>query len=308
MQIAVASPSFSKNTILVQELLSYFPKAKINEKHIILQDKELVEYISGCEAAIIGTEKITESLLQQLPHLKFISKYGVGLDNIDMDACEKYKVKIGWEPGTNKLSVAEMTVGFMISLMHNLFLTSYQQKSGQWNKNGGRQLYGKTIGIIGVGNIGKEVIRLLKPFRCEILVNDIIEQKQYYQRENVHETDKITLIQSSDIVTVHTPLNEEMQEYFNIEKFKLMKPKAFFINTARGKIVVQKDLNFALQRGLISGAAIDVYEKEPCDDAELLAHPNLICTPHIGGNSYEAVINMGRSAINQLLKFAQQNH
>lgn len=303
MRIVVVSPSFSKNNQLVAALLNHFPKAKINEAFSILKDKELVDFIAGYDAAIIGTEKINEAILQQLPQLKFISKYGVGLDNIDLEACKKFNIKIGWKPGTNKLSVAEMTISFMIALMHNLFLTSYQLKNKHWNKNGGRQLFDKTIGIIGVGNIGKEIVRLLKPFGCNILVNDIIEQRDYYQSEGLKEVDKITLLQNSDIVTVHTPLNAAMHEYFNLEKFSLMKSSSFFINTARGKIVVQKDLLQALQENRIAGAAIDVYEKEPADDWALLTHPNLICTPHIGGNSYEAVINMGMSAINQILQF-----
>lgn len=174
MNILATSPSFSKNKILQDEIYKYFPNAKLNLEGKRFNQDELIEYIKDADAIIVGLESINTEVLDKCPNLKMISKYGVGLNNINLDECKKRGIKIGWTGGVNKLSVAEMTLGFMMMLSRNLFTTSNQLKNGIWNKSGGFQLSGKTIGIIGVGHIGKEVVRLLKPFGCKILVNDII--------------------------------------------------------------------------------------------------------------------------------------
>jgi phosphoglycerate dehydrogenase-like enzyme len=299
-KIVVTTRAFSKNQFLRDELTKHFPDSVFNLDGRKLYGVELVDFIKSADGVVIGLEPIDQELLRLCPNLKIVAKYGVGLDNINIADCENKGVVIGWEGGVNRLSVAEMTVGLMLSLSHNINLTSNQLKGGYWNKSGGFQLSGKTIGIIGIGNIGKEVVRLLKPFSCKILVNDVIQQKEYYGQNSLIESSKSDLISKSDIVTVHTPLNVEMKGFFNYKTFKKFKNESFFINTARGGIVIQDDLKFALQKGLIAGAAIDVYDEEPITDAELLLIPNLINTPHIGGNAEEAVVAMGMSAIKHL--------
>ena len=132
--------------------------------------------------AIIGLEHINENILKNLPSLKFISKYGVGLDNIDLKACEKYNVQIGWTQGLNIVSVAEIVIGYMLSLSRNIYLTSNMLKKNIWLKDGGNELSGKTVGIIGLGNIGQKVVEFLKPFNCTILVNDIVERDSFIER------------------------------------------------------------------------------------------------------------------------------
>jgi phosphoglycerate dehydrogenase-like enzyme len=265
----------------------------------------LAEYFQGADAIIVGLEKITKDLLDELPELKIIAKYGVGLDNIDIEACKNRNIKIGWTGGVNSRSVAEMALGFMLALCRNLYITSNQLKEGIWNKNGGTQLTGKTIGIIGAGYIGKELIELLKPFNCNILVNDIYDIS-HLKIDNIDVTDKNTIYLNSDIISIHTPLNTETLDLFNLDVFKKMKNTSFLINTARGGIINQENLKYALQTGLIAGAAIDVFHEEPPNDFELLSLPNLICTPHTGGNAIEAVIEMGLSAINHLIAFKKE--
>jgi phosphoglycerate dehydrogenase-like enzyme len=300
MKIAVTSPSFSKNEILKKELKKIFQDVKFNEEGIRFNKRELIEYLKDCDGAIIGLEKIDKEVLDNLPKLKYISKYGVGLNNIDLEECKKRNVKIGWKGGVNKLSVAEMTLGFMLMLARNLYFTSIQLKNGVWNKDGGFQLSGKTIGIIGVGFIGKELVRLLKPFNCRILVNDIIDQYDFYIKNNLIKASKEEIYKNADFITIHTPLTEKTKNMITLKELKSMKKTAFLINTARGGIVNEKDLKYALINKIIAGAALDVYETEPPTDEELLNLPNLICTPHIGGNAKEAVLAMGQSAIKNL--------
>lgn len=303
MNIVVTSPSFSSNKLLQEEIYKYFPNAKLNLDGKRFNKEDLIEYIKDADAVIVGLEPINEEVLDKCPKLKIVSKYGVGLNNIDLEACKKRKIAIGWTGGVNKLSVAEMALGYMLMLCRNLFATSNELKNGIWNKAGGFQLSGKKVGIIGVGYIGKEVVRLLKPFNCEILVNDIINQDEYYKENNLIEASKEEIFSSCDIVTIHTPYDDTTKEIVNLEVFKIMKKSSFIINSARGGIINENDLKYALQNKLIGGAAIDAYVEEPPTDKELLNLPNLICTPHIGGNSKEAVEAMGMSAIKHLVEY-----
>ena len=303
MNIVATSPSFSKNKILQQEIYRHFPNVKLNLEGKRFNQDELIEYIKEADAIIVGLEPINQEVLDACLNLKIISKYGVGLNNIDLDACKKREVAIGWTGGVNRLSVAEMALGFMLMFSRNLFMTSNELKRGTWNKAGGFQLSGKTIGIIGCGFIGKELVRLLKPFGCKILVNDIINQDEYYKQEGLIEVSKEELYRDSDIVTIHTPHNETTDNMVALEVLKTMKKSAYILNTARGGIINEQDLKYALQNDIIAGAGIDAYIEEPPTDREFIELPNLICTPHIGGNAKEAVEAMGMSAIKHLVEF-----
>ncbi|MCF8340958.1 MAG: phosphoglycerate dehydrogenase [Chitinophagaceae bacterium] len=302
MKIKVSTVAFSTNKLLVDELKKYFHDVIINEKGVRIPEQELVSFYKDADGIIVGLEKITSEILDQLPNLKIIAKYGVGLDNIDIEACNNRNIKIGWTGGVNKRSVAEMALGFMLALSRNLYVTSNQLKSGSWNKNGGIQLSGKIIGIIGVGNIGKELIEILSPFNCNILINDLIDIN-VLGKDNINQVDKNIIFTDSDFISIHTPLTTETFNLFNLDVFTKMKDSAFLINTARGGIVNEQDLKFALSNGIIAGAALDVYETEPPIDMELLKLPNLICTPHTGGNANEAVVAMGMSAIEHLIQY-----
>ena len=303
MKIVVTSPSFSSNKILQNEIYKYFPNAILNLDGKRFDKRNLIDYIKDSDAIIVGLEPIDKEVLEQCPNLKIVSKYGVGLNNIDLEACKKRDITIGWTGGVNKLSVAEMTLGYMLMLCRNLFITSNELKNGIWNKSGGFQLSGKKVGIIGVGHIGKEVIRLLKPFNCEILVNDIINQKEYYKENYLKEVSKEEIFKTCDIVTIHTPFDSTTDNLIDKKVFETMKNSSFIINSARGGIINEDDLKYALQNNLIAGAAIDAYVEEPPTDKELLSLANLICTPHIGGNAQEAVEAMGLSAIKHLVEF-----
>ncbi|MCF6331157.1 MAG: phosphoglycerate dehydrogenase [Sulfurimonas sp.] len=305
MNIVATSPSFSKNTILQKEMKKYFPEAKLNLEGKRFNKTELIEYIKDADAVIVGLEPMDEEVLSLCPDIKIISKYGVGLNNIDKAACKKRNIAIGWTGGVNKLSVAEMTLGYMLMLSRNLYTTSNELKNGIWNKAGGFQLSGKTIGIIGVGFIAKEVVRLLKPLGCKILVNDIINQDKYYKENDLIEVTKEELYKNSDFITLHTPLDETTDNFITLDTMRLMKPSSYLLNSARGGLINENDLKVALKNGVIAGAAIDAYVEEPPTDKEFLQLPNLICTPHIGGNAKEAVEAMGMSAIEHLRSYVK---
>jgi len=303
MNIVATSPSFSKNKTLQKEIYKSFPDAKLNLEGKRFSKDELIEYIKDADGIIVGLEPIDQKVLKLCPNLKIISKYGVGLNNIDLEECKRNNIDIGWTGGVNKLSVAEMTLGYMLMLLRNLFVTSNQLKKGTWNKSGGMQLTQKKIGIIGVGHIGKELIRLLKPFNCKILVNDIINQSEYYKNNNLIESSKEEIFKTCDIITIHTPYDNKTKDMINKETIKMMRQSSFIINSARGGIINEEDLKDALINNKIAGAAVDAYIEEPPKDKEFLSLENLICTPHIGGNSQEAVELMGLSAIKHIREF-----
>ena len=306
MRVAVTSPSFSKHPDLIAKMGEEFPDARLNLEGLLFSKSELVEYLKDYDAAIVGLDEIDDEVLSQLPNLKIIAKYGVGLNNIDLEACKKHNVKIGWTGGVNRVSVAEMVLGNALSLLRNLYQTSNLLSDGVWKKDGGEQLTGKTVGIIGVGFIGKELIKMLKPFNCKILVNDVINQDAYYAENKLIEASKEEIFKNCDVITIHTPLTKDTKYILNKQAFNMMKSNAIILNTARGGIVEENDLYFALTEGKIKAASLDVYEEEPPTNMKLLSLPNLICTPHIGGNAKEAVLAMGMSAIGHLIDFKIQ--
>ena len=304
MKVVVSSISFSKNLALVKKLKTFFPDSVVNELGKRYEGDDLIEYFKDADAVILAVEKVDDKLLRALPKLRFISKYGVGLDSVDLDACKKNGVELGWTGGVNKTSVAEITIGFMLMLIRNLYLTSNQLKYNSfWNKNGGNQLSNKTIGIIGLGHVGKELVRLLQNFECNIIANDINDVSHFASQNNIRLVDKDTIYSLSDIITIHTPLTTQTKNLIDLEVFHKMKKTSFIINTARGGIIRENDLQKALIDKLILGAALDVYENEPSKNRNLLKIDNLICTPHIAGNALEAINNMGNSAIKHLIDF-----
>lgn len=304
--VGVTTVAFSKNDALMAQIRSIgFKKVKRNDEFKRFTQKELISYLEDCDAAIVGLDMITEDVLEQLPKLKVISKYGVGLNNIDLIACKNRNVQVLYSKGVNKRSVSEMALGFMISLSRNLYVTSNLLKTNEWHKSGGFQISNKTIGIIGVGHIGKDLVHLLKPFNCNILVNDIIDQEDYYNSNDLTHVTKDELFRQSDIITIHAPFTEQTAQLIRKETIDIMNPSVIIINTARGEIVNLLDLKEALRNGRIGGAALDVYDTEPPTDIELLSIPNLMNTPHIGGNSHEAVIAMGEAAIDNVANFFQ---
>lgn len=302
LQIHVTSVSFYKNTLLRQEILRRFPKTVFHEGHTPLSGRELAFFLKDAEGVIVGREAIDDELLSQCPQLQIVAKYGVGLDNIDQEACRKRGVVVGWTGGVNRRSVAELTLCFLIGMSRNVFYSAQSLREGKWNKNGGVQLSNRNVGIIGLGNIGKEVCRLLKPFGCKIYANDLLDMREYCLNEGLIFTDKDTIYKNADILSLHIPLTDLTRNLINRESLSKMRNPVQIINTSRGEVVVESALKIALQKGEVSQAALDVFIDEPPEDLEFLSLPNLIATAHIGGNALEAVLAMGQSAIDHLTK------
>ena len=298
--LVVASRSFSKHPVLREEVLKRYPGAKFNDDGLTLKGDTLVQFLRGHDKAITALETIDESILSQLPDLNTIGKYGVGLDMIDLHAMKKFGVKLGWTGGVNKRSVSELVISFAIALLHRTVFANAEVKKGEWYQVKGRQLSDCTVGIVGCGHVGKDLVRLLKPFNCKILAYDILDFKEFYAENNVTPVSLDDLIKNSDVVTLHLPFDDSTKNIMNQERLQMLKSNAILINLARGGLIDEATLKEVLIDNKIAGAALDVFEIEPPIDPTFAAMDNVLITPHISGSTEEAILAMGMAAINGL--------
>lgn len=298
--VAVTSRSFSKHPMLRNELLKKYPDAKFNDKGLILIGDDLVDFLRGYQKAIIALEVIDNDVISQLPELQVISKYGVGLDTLNLDDLQRHNVKLGWTGGVNKRSVSELVVSFAISLLHRTVFANAEVKNGKWYQVKGRQLSECTFGILGCGHIGKDVVRLLQPFNCNIIVNDVKNYQDFYEKYKITPVTLNELLSKSDVLTIHLPLDDSTKNILNKTNLHLLKKTCVLINLARGGLIDEKQLKQMIMDKKIAGIALDVFEHEPPNDKELFILENVLITPHIGGSTEEAIIKMGMSAIEGL--------
>ena len=299
-KVAVCSRSFSKHPVLRAELLSRYSQVTFNETGRQLADNDLIEFLKGHNKAITALETINNEILSALPELEVIGKYGVGLDMIDINAMRFHGKRLGWTGGVNKRSVSELTIAFAIILLRRVIEGNREILEGGWRQLTGGMLSGRVVGIIGCGHVGKDLVKMLVPFGCKILVHDILKHSDFYNKYSIEAVSKEDLLSRSDVVTLHVPFDKTTKGMLDSACFNLMKSTAILINVARGGIVDELALKQALIENRIGGAAFDVFTQEPPQDNELLALPNFIATPHIGGSSEEAILAMGRAAIDGL--------
>jgi phosphoglycerate dehydrogenase-like enzyme len=298
--VAVCSRSFSRHPILRAEILSRFANVTFNETGLQLEGPELIDFLKGHNKAITAMETIDEALLSALPELQVIGKYGVGLDMIDFDAMRRHGKRLGSVSGVNRRSAAELTLAFAIVMLRHVVAGNREILAGGWRQLMGGQLSGRTVGIIGCGNIGKDLVHLLQPFQCSILINDIRHYPEFYSKFNLQQVSKEELLTRADVVSLHVPLDDSTRNMLTAERLSLMKPTAILINAARGGLVDEVFLKEMLKEKRLAAAAFDVFVQEPPKDYELLELPNFLATPHIGGSAEEAIIAMGLAAIDGL--------
>jgi phosphoglycerate dehydrogenase-like enzyme len=299
-KIAVASRSFARNPALRAELSAKYSDVTFTESPEVIGGAELVAFLRGHDRAIVGLERVDEAILSQVPELEIISKYGVGLDAIDVEALRRRGIKLAWTGGVNRRSVSELTLSFAIALLHRVPETSVALRGGHWLKLVGQQLTGRTFGIIGCGFVGQDLVKLLAPFECRVLAHDIRDYRDFYVANRVTPVGLYQLLAESDIVSLHVPLDRSTKGMIGAAQLSRMRAGTFLINAARGGLVDEEALAEALEGGHLAGAACDVFQMEPDADSRLLAMPTFLATPHIGGSTAEAQLAMGRAAIEGL--------
>jgi len=298
-RVGVAVNAFSQNQTLVSELKTHFKICDFNETGKRLEGTDLIEFLKPCECAIISLEKLNAEILKHLPNLKVIGKYGVGLDNINFQLLEKNNIKLLYTSGVNRYEVAEMTLGFVISCLRNIHYNSNLNKSFIWNKDGGISIQESIIGIIGLGNIGSEIARLLMLLGAKKILYFDIERKQNLENKILQYSTIEDLLSRADVITIHIP-GEKNENYLNNDLISKIKKGSSIINTSRGCILDYDSIFKALEDDKLSNLCLDVYPNEPFFE-EIIKNPKILCTPHISGNSNQAKLKMGRSVIKNLL-------
>ncbi len=267
-----------------------------------LKEEELCQTIPPFEAIVVrSATKVTKKVIDSASNLKIIVRAGIGLDNIDVKSAREKGIKVANTPTATSISVAELTLGLMLSLARRIPYANQSMKEHRWEKKTleGTELYGKTLGIIGFGRIGKEVAKRASAFGMEIIAYDVIKISE----PGVKQTEKEELLRNADYITLHVPLTEETKGMIGKKEFEIMKNGVFIINIARGGVVDEKALLEALNSGKVKGAALDVFEKEPPEDFSLVDHQNVVCTPHIGAAAEEGQERAGIEVVKILREF-----
>jgi phosphoglycerate dehydrogenase-like enzyme len=299
-KVAVCSRSFSRNPALRSELLKRYERVTFNDSGQQLEGDTLVDFLQGHDKAITALERIDETVLARLPDLKVIGKYGVGLDMIDMAAMRRHGKHLGWTGGVNRRSVSELVISFAVSMLRHVPAAQREVLTGTWRQHVGGLLSGRTVGIIGCGFIGKDLVELLQPWGCTLLVHDLLEFPDFYQQYKIIPMGLEELLTRSDVVTLHIPMDDSTRNILDARRLGLMKPSAILINAARGGLVDEVALKSMLIEKRLAAAAFDVFAVEPPQDTVLLNLPNFLVSPHIGGSAEEAILAMGRAAIDGL--------
>lgn len=288
-EILVISSKFRESTETYRELLER-EGCTLAERDIQypITEEHLAEIIRDVDGLITGLEQVTPRVLENANRLKVISAGGVGYDHIDLDAATARGIAVCNCAGCNNRSVAELAFGMMLSLSRQIYQSDRALRNGEWGRFFGPELWGKTIGIVGLGRVGKSVAQLAKGFGMRILANDVAWNITYADEHGISYVPLDRLLEESDYVTLHTPLTPWTHKLISDRELGLMKPTAYLINTSRGPVVDEPALCKALEQNTIAGAGLDVYVNEPTNDCVFRHYDNAIITPHIGGASNEA--------------------
>lgn len=267
-----------------------------------LSSGELQKLVLDSDGFIAGLDTIDCSVIQKANRLKVIARYGVGVDNIDLVAAKSKEIIVTNTPGANSASVAELTVGLILSLARSIPDVVAKTKTGEWPRISGWSLVGKVVGLLGFGSIGKQVARRLRGFDCSTLAYDPVPDMAFAREYGVQIRTRDDVIRNSDFLSLHVPLLEETTRMVNAPFLNQMKIGAFLINTARGELVDEECLYEALKGNKLQGAALDVFTKQPPGrDNPLLKLPQVIATPHIGSHTDGSMNAMGWTALNDCL-------
>jgi len=267
-----------------------------------LTSEELIPLVAEVDALIAGNDQVDAAVIEASKKLKVISRYGVGLDNIDIATATRMGIPVTNTPGTNEQSVADLVFGLMLSVARQIPQVSAIVHAGGWDRYLGTEVWGKTLGVIGFGKIGKGVARRALGFNLKVLVNDIYVDENLASEYGVDFVSREQLIKEADFITLHAPSTPETKHMIGEEQFLLMKKSAILINTARGSLVQEEALIKALKNNEIAGAALDVLENEPPNKPEMLTLDNLLITSHIGGYTHEATNAMSILAAENVIK------
>ena len=286
-------------------------KFNIDVEHKFYDGMELGEKLKDKDIVVIRSKNvITKEIIDKACEgntLKLIIRSGVGLDNIDVKYANEKGIKVLNTPNASTRSVAELTIGQIITLSRFINIANVTMRDGQWNKKQyvGTEIFGKTLGIIGLGRIGKTVANMAYNLGMNVIYYDILGKIDGYENYKFCTFEEV--LKNADFITIHIPLERGQGYLIGTKEFNMMKDRVYFINHARGGLVCEKALIKALDSGKVEAAALDVYEKEPNVDLELVNHPMVSPTPHLGASTVEAQERIGREIVKIIYNFLLEN-
>ena len=303
MKVLVTPTSFKqeKGGRALELLRSFTPDLVFNPQAKPLSEQDLIPLIKDCEGFIAGLDSITRKVMENAPKLKVISRYGVGVDQVDLEAAREKSIVVCNSPGVNANAVADLAFALLLGIARRLPLLDRKTKEGEWPRSTGFELYGKTIGIIGLGTVGKAVAKRASGFSMKIMAYDPLINREYAAANGIITADFGEIIKESDIVTLHLPLTSETQNIINGEVMKSMKKGAVIINAARGGLIDEKAAYDLLKSGHLGGLGLDTFEAEPPGASPLFALDNVVITPHTGAHTAEAMAAMAELSVKNLI-------
>jgi D-3-phosphoglycerate dehydrogenase len=275
-----------------------------------IDDPKFIEALKGVDAVLCGNDLlVNDAMLDMAPRLKAVAKMGVGLDTVDIKAASNHNAIVFNTPGANNQAVADHTFGLILSLARKIVFCDQSLRDNRWEhtKIMGMEIWQKTLGLIGLGAIGRCVALRAKGFQMKVVAHDPFWPEEFAGEHGIEKMQIDDLLKVSDIVSLHLPLTEENRGMINEKTLQSMKPTALLINAARGEIVKEKDLYNALKDSVIAGAGLDVFENEPPTNSPLLKLDNVVMTPHIAAFTHDAMNNMCTGIANQLIEYAKGN-
>lgn len=303
-RILITSTSFGKK---VKEPLETLKKKgydlKFNDLGRPLLAEELIERLADCDGCIAGLDYYTAEVFATVKNLRIVSRYGSGVDRVDLKAAAEAGVTVTNTPVANSDSVADLAVGLMLAVARNIPAADRSVRDGKWKNMYGVSLAGKTVGIVGFGRIGRRVADRVRGFNCRVLAYDPFVDAKAIEETGAEPKTLDELLAQSDFISLHLPANDETRAMINAEKFALMKPTAIVVNTARGETVDQDALLEALREGRIGGAGLDAHSVEPPDPLLFRSMDNVVLTPHMGAYTRESLENMATGAVENLCDF-----
>lgn len=271
-----------------------------------LKEYELLNIINEYDGVLCGDDDYTRKIIKKGAEGRLIAlaKYGVGLDKIDLDAAKEYGIKVSNCPGINQVSVAEHVLALLLTFEKNIHTQYNSVQKGSWKRLVGREIRGKTFGVIGLGAIGKEVALLMSGIGLKVIGFDILKDNNFLSENSHFELTSLEkLLTQADYISLHVPLNESTKSMINASALEKIKREAVLINTARGELVNKEDVISALNNLKLRGYLADVLEHEPIEPGEeLLSTPGVIITPHVGSRTNENIVNQGLAAVQNLIK------
>ena len=264
-------------------------------------EEQGIAVVKDADVLVVGLQRITERVLDAAARLKVIGRCGVGLDNVDLRAAGARGIPVVYTPGANAQTVADLTLGLMLALARKITQADRMTRDHQWKRIMGNDVWGKTLGIFGLGQIGANVARRAKGFDMRVVAYDVVQNPPLAKELGVEYRSKADIIAQADFITLHLPLNQETQGFIGEQELKAMKKTAVLVNTSRGGIVDEQALYRGLKAGEIAGAGLDVFVQEPPGKTPLVELDNFIGSPHIGGITVEAIERIGMTVARDIV-------